>query len=49
MKYEWDEAKNRKNFAKHGLNFEDASKYFPDLASPSKTTVLLAGKSGSSL
>ena len=24
MKYEWDEAKNRKNFAKHGLSFEDA-------------------------
>jgi uncharacterized DUF497 family protein len=25
MKYEWDEAKNRKNLAKHGLSFEDAS------------------------
>jgi uncharacterized protein len=24
MQYEWDEAKNRKNFAKHGLSFEDA-------------------------
>jgi uncharacterized protein len=24
MKYEWDNAKNRKNFAKHGLSFEDA-------------------------
>jgi len=24
MKYEWDEAKNRKNIAKHGLSFEDA-------------------------
>jgi uncharacterized DUF497 family protein len=24
MKYEWDEAKNRKNVAKHGLSFEDA-------------------------
>ena len=24
MKYEWDEAKNRKNAAKHGLGFEDA-------------------------
>jgi uncharacterized protein len=24
MKYEWDEAKNRSNFAKHGLDFADA-------------------------
>ena len=24
MIYEWDEAKNRSNFAKHGLNFADA-------------------------
>jgi uncharacterized DUF497 family protein len=24
MKYEWDEGKNRKNMAKHGLSFEDA-------------------------
>lgn len=24
MIYEWDEAKNRSNAAKHGLNFEDA-------------------------
>jgi hypothetical protein len=24
MKYEWDEAKNRQNLAKHGLSFEDA-------------------------
>jgi uncharacterized DUF497 family protein len=24
MKYEWDEVKNRKNIAKHGLSFEDA-------------------------
>lgn len=28
MKYEWDEAKNRKNFAKHGLSFEDAEHVF---------------------
>jgi len=26
MKYEWDEAKNRKNLAKHGLSFEDAGR-----------------------
>ena len=24
MNYEWDEAKNRSNFAKHGLDFADA-------------------------
>ncbi len=28
MKYEWDEAKNRKNLAKHGLSFEDAALVF---------------------
>jgi hypothetical protein len=28
MKYEWDEAKNRKNLAKHGLSFEDAERVF---------------------
>jgi hypothetical protein len=28
MKYEWDDAKNRTNFAKHGLNFEDAEQIF---------------------
>jgi hypothetical protein len=28
MKYEWDEAKNRKNLAKHGLSFEDAAQMF---------------------
>jgi len=29
MKYEWDEAKNRRNFEKHGLRFEDAALVFP--------------------
>ena len=24
MRYEWDKAKNRSNFAKHGLDFSDA-------------------------
>jgi len=24
MKYEWDQTKNRRNFVKHGLSFEDA-------------------------
>ena len=28
MRCEWDEAKNRGNFAKHGLNFEDAQQVF---------------------
>jgi len=28
MIYEWDEAKNRSNFAKHGLAFEDAEQVF---------------------
>ena len=28
MKYEWDEVKNRKNLAKHGLSFEDAEHVF---------------------
>jgi uncharacterized DUF497 family protein len=28
MKHEWDEAKNRKNLAKHGLSFEDAEQVF---------------------
>ena len=28
MKYEWDEAKNRKNLAQHGLRFEDAELVF---------------------
>ena len=28
MKYEWDEAKNRKNLAKHCLSFEDAAEVF---------------------
>ena len=28
MNYEWDEAKNRKNLAKHGLSFEDAERVF---------------------
>jgi hypothetical protein len=28
MEYEWDKAKNRSNFAKHGLKFEDADQVF---------------------
>ena len=28
MVYEWDKAKNRGNFAKHGLAFEDAEQVF---------------------
>jgi len=28
MLYEWDKAKNRSNFAKHGLDFRDAEQVF---------------------
>ena len=28
MQYEWDESKNRTNFAKHALRFEDAERVF---------------------
>lgn len=28
MIYEWDKAKNRSNFAKHGLDFADAEQVF---------------------
>ena len=28
MRYEWDEAKNRSNFTKHGLAFEDSEQVF---------------------
>ncbi|MBZ5635386.1 MAG: BrnT family toxin [Acidobacteriia bacterium] len=28
MRYEWDEAKSRINFTKHGLSFEDAGLVF---------------------
>jgi len=28
MKLDWDAAKNRSNFAKHGLRFEDAEEVF---------------------
>jgi uncharacterized DUF497 family protein len=28
MKYEWDEGKNRRNIAKHGISFEDAEQVF---------------------
>ncbi|MBR4605403.1 MAG: BrnT family toxin [Lachnospiraceae bacterium] len=30
MKFEWDENKNRINYAKHGVSFEVASKVFND-------------------
>jgi uncharacterized protein len=30
MKYEWDEAKNSANIAKHGISFEEASEIFND-------------------
>ena len=36
MRYEWDEAKSRINFTKHGLSFEDAE---PVLSGPCVTFV----------
>ena len=30
MKFEWDEAKNRANIAKHNLSFHEAAKAFRD-------------------
>lgn len=41
MTCEWDEAKNRNNFAKHGLDFADAEQV---LAGPCVTLCLLAGR-----
>ena len=54
MKYEWDEAKNRKNVAKHGLSFEDAEQVFAGpcvtfLSYPTKMTDLPTAKNGSLL
>jgi len=31
MKFEWDEAKNKSNIAKHGIPFDDAMIIFSDL------------------
>lgn len=31
MKFNWDEIKNRKNFKKHGVWFEEASTVFADI------------------
>ena len=28
MRFEWDEKKNRRNIAKHGVSFEDACRIF---------------------
>ena len=48
MKYEWDDAKNRENFAKHGLSFEDAEQMFADRMDYGEerliTLALLAGR-----
>jgi hypothetical protein len=49
MKYEWDEAKNRKNVAKHGLSFEDAEQVFVGSCVTLKTIVLRMAKNGLSL
>ena len=31
MKFEWDESKNRKNFSKHGVDFNDATEIFSSI------------------
>jgi hypothetical protein len=31
MKFEWEEAKRRANYRKHGLDFRDAEKVFPGI------------------
>jgi len=54
MKYDWDEAKNRKNLAKHGLSFEDAEQVFAGPCvtfriTPPKTIDSPMAKNGSSL
>ena len=49
MEYEWDEAKKRKNFAKHGLSFEDAGQVFAGPCVTFEATVLLTRRNGSSL
>ena len=35
MKFEWDEAKNRSNYKKHGINFNDAIEVFTSLRATS--------------
>ena len=48
MKYEWDEAKKRKNLAKRGLSFEDAEQVFSGPCVTFEATALRTGKNGSS-
>ncbi|MBT3273045.1 MAG: hypothetical protein HN368_07835 [Spirochaetales bacterium] len=31
MKFEWDETKDRRNFNKHGVNFNDATEIFSSI------------------
>jgi uncharacterized DUF497 family protein len=45
MTYDWDEAKNRSNFAKHGFDFADAEQVLT-LVSPSWTTVSIMERNG---
>jgi uncharacterized DUF497 family protein len=49
MKYEWDEAKKRKNLAKHGLSFEDAEQVFLGPCVTFEDDRLITAKSGSLL
>jgi uncharacterized DUF497 family protein len=49
MKYEWDEAKNRTNVAKHGLSFEDAEQVFAGPCVTFEDDRFPKAKNGSSL
>lgn len=49
MKYEWDEAKNRKNVAKHDLSFEDAEQVFSGPCVTFEDDRFNYGNNGSSL
>ena len=49
MKYEWDDAKNQKNIAKHGLNFEDVDQVFSGPCVTFEDDRFAYGKNGSSL
>jgi uncharacterized DUF497 family protein len=49
MKYEWDEAKNRTNVAKHGLSFEDTEQVFAGPCVTFEDDRFAYAKDGSSL
>ena len=44
MRFEWDEAKNRSNFKKHGINFETAVVVFEDPYALSELDRIIEGE-----